>query len=295
MLKQQRARFAYYLILPSVILITLLNVVPLVEGVIISLQKQNMIRPNPTAFVGFKHYHRALFEEDILWASLGRTLVWTAGSVVGGYIVALALALLLNRDIWGRGFFRALFLVPWVIPDVATALIWKWLYADQYGVINNLLARTGLVSKPIQWLADPNMAMASVIMVQIWKLMPVMFIVILAALQNVPKELHEAAELDGAGAMQRFRYVTFPVIRPTSVIITLLASIWTFQSFDLVYLLTGGGPADATKILSTLIYQKAFWASDIGYASALGMVMLVCLMILSVAYLFVYRAQGAKA
>jgi multiple sugar transport system permease protein len=209
--------------------------------------------------------------------------------------VALALALLLNRDIWGRGFFRALFLVPWVIPDVATALIWKWLYADQYGVINNLLARAGLVSKPIQWLADPDMAMASVIMVQIWKLMPVMFIVILAALQNVPKELHEAAELDGAGAMQRFRYVTFPVIRPTSVIITLLASIWTFQAFDIVYLLTGGGPADATEILSTLIYQKAFWASDIGYASALGMVMLVCLMILSVAYLFVYRAQGAKA
>jgi multiple sugar transport system permease protein len=295
MLKQQRARFAYYLILPSVILIALLNVVPLVEGVIISLQKQNMIRPHPTAFVGFKHYHRALFEEDILWASLGRTLVWTLGSVVGGYIVALALALLLNRDIWGRGFFRALFLVPWVIPDVATALIWKWLYADQYGVINNLLARTGLVSKPIQWLANPDMAMASVIMVQIWKLMPVMFIVILAALQNVPKELHEAAELDGAGAVQRFRYVTFPVIRPTSVIITLLASIWTFQSFDIVYLLTGGGPAEATQILSTLIYQKAFWASDIGYASALGMVMLVCLMILSVSYLFVYRAQSAKA
>lgn len=295
MLKQQRARFAYYLILPSVILITLLNVVPLVEGVIISLQKQNLIRPHPTAFVGLKHYHRALFEEDILWASLGRTLVWTIGSVVGGYVVALALALLLNRDIWGRGFFRALFLVPWVIPDVATALIWKWLYADQYGVINNLLARTGLIDKPIQWLANPDMAMASVIMVQIWKLMPVMFIVILAALQNVPKELHEAAELDGAGAMQRFRYVTFPVIRPTSVIITLLASIWTFQSFDIVYLLTGGGPADATEILSTLIYQKAFWASDIGYASALGMVMLVCLMILSVSYLFVYRAQSAKA
>ena len=127
----------------------------------------------------------------------------------------------------------------------------------------------------------PSMAMASVIMVQIWKLTPVMFIVLLAALQNVPKELHEAAELDGAGPMQRFRYVTFPVIRPTSVIITLLASIWTFQSFDIVYLLTGGGPADATEILPTLIYQKAFWASEIGYAAALGMLMLVCLVILS--------------
>jgi multiple sugar transport system permease protein len=295
MLKQQRARFAYYLILPSVILITLLNAVPLVEGVIVSLQKQNMIRPNPTAFVGFKHYYRALFEEEIFWSTVGRTVVWTTGSVVGGYIVALALALLLNREMHGRGFFRALFLIPWVIPDVATALLWKWLYADEYGVINHLLRTWGLITRPIQWLADPNMAMASVIMVQVWKLTPVMFIVLLAALQNVPKELHEAAELDGAGPIQRFRYVTFPVIRPTSVIITLLASIWTFQAFDIVYLLTGGGPADATEILPTLIYQKAFWASDIGYAAAIGMLMLVCLVILSVAYLFVYRSQGAKA
>ena len=295
MLKQQRQRFAYYLILPSVILIALLNVVPLVQGILVSVQRQNMVRPNPTQFVGFRHYHRALFEDEIFWASLGRTIVWTAGSVAGGYIIALALALLLNREMYGRGLFRALLLVPWVIPDAATALIWKWLYADQYGVINFLLISSGLVDRQIQWLADTRLAMLSVIIVQIWKLTPVMFIVLLAALQNVPTELHEAAELDGAGRFQRFRYVTFPVIKPTSVIITLLASIWTFQSFDIVYLLTGGGPADATEILPTLIYQKAFWASEIGYASALGMLTLVCLVILSVAYLFVYRSQGAKA
>jgi multiple sugar transport system permease protein len=295
MLKQQRARFAYYLVLPSVILITLLNVVPLVQGVLVSLQRQNMVRPNPTSFVGFRHYNRALFEDEIFWSSLGRTIVWTAGSVVGGYIIALALALLLNREIYGRGFFRALLLIPWVIPDAATALIWKWLYADQYGVFNFLLISFGLADRQVQWLADPNMAMVSVIAVQIWKLTPVMFIVLLAALQNVPTELHEAAELDGAGPVQRFRYVTFPVIQPTSVIITLLASIWTFQSFDIVYLLTGGGPADATEILPTLIYQKAFWASEIGYAAALGMLTLICLVILSVAYLLVYRSQGEKA
>ena len=112
------------------------------------------------------------------------------------------------------------------------------------------------------------------IVVQIWKLYPVMFIVLLAALQNVPKELFEAATIDGANLAQRFRYVTFPVIRPTSIIITLLASIWTFQAFDIVYLLTGGGPANATEILPTLVYDKAFWASDIGYAAAIGMLML---------------------
>jgi multiple sugar transport system permease protein len=184
--------------------------------------------------------------------------------------------------------------VPWVIPDVATALLWKWLYADEYGVINFLLAKAGIINQPVLWLANTNMAMASVIFVQIWKLTPVMFITLLASLQNVPKELYEAANIDGASAWQRLRYVTLPMIKPTSVIITLLASIWTFQSFDLIYLLTGGGPADATAILPTLIYLKAFWASETGYAAAIGMLMLVCLMVLSMIYLLVYRSQSAK-
>ncbi len=295
MLRQQRVRFAYTLILPSVILITLLNLVPMIEGIIVSLQNQNMLRPNPDAFVGFKHYVRALSGEEIVWASLGRTIVWTLGAVAGGYVVGLSLALLLNMEIRGRAFFRALLLVPWVIPDVATALIWKWLYADEFGVINLVLSKLGIIGQPILWLAEPSLAMLSVILVQVWKLTPVMFIVLLAALQNVPKELYESAMIDGAGPVQRLWHVTLPLIRSTSVIITLLASIWTFQAFDLVYLLTGGGPADATKILPTLIYEKAFWASDLGYAAAIGMLTLCCLLILSVAYLFVYRVQGAPA
>jgi multiple sugar transport system permease protein len=291
MLMQQRARFAYYLILPSLILITLLNLVPIVQGVIVSFQSHNMLRPNPYAFVGFKHYSRALFEEPDFWSSLGRTVIWTAGSVAGGYVLGLSLALLLNLNIKARGFFRALFLLPWVIPDVCTALLWKWLYADEFGVINFMLAKFGLIHQPVLWLADTRLAMAAVIFVQVWKLYPVMFIVLLAALQNVPGELHEAAKIDGAGAWQRFWFVTMPLIRPTSVIITLLASIWTFQAFDLVYLLTGGGPADATNILPTLIYEKAFWGSQIGYATALGILMLLCLLAMSALYLLVYRNQ----
>jgi len=295
MLRQQRARFAYMLILPSLIMITLLKGVPMVQAFILSFQNQNMIRPNPTAFVGFKHYARALTDEPEFWITLLRTCIWTAGSVAGAYVVALSLALLCNLDIRGRAVFRALFLVPWVIPDVAAALLWKWLYADEYGIINFALRTLGLIDQPVLWLADRNMAMGSVILVQIWKLTPVMFIVLLAALQNVPKELYEAANIDGATAWQRFRNVTLPLMRSTSVIITLLASIWTFQSFDIIYLLTGGGPADATKILPILIYLKAFAASDMGYAAAVGILMLMCLLILSITYLFVYRSQAQKA
>jgi multiple sugar transport system permease protein len=288
---QRRARFAYFLILPAVIVIALLDVYPMIEGVIVSLQNQNQMRANPEAFVGFKHYSRALFDEQIFWYSLGRSLVWTVFAVAGGYVVALALALLLNMEIWGRGIFRALFLIPWVIPDVCTALLWKWLYGDEFGVINFLLVKAGIVSKPVLWLSDPSLAMPAVIFVQIWKLYPVMFIVLLAALQNVPKELHEAATIDGANIGQRFAYITMPFLKKTSVIITLLGCIWTFQAFDIIYLLTGGGPANATKTLPTLIYDKAFWGLEMGYAAAIAMLMLAGLLVFSVAYLLVYRTK----
>jgi multiple sugar transport system permease protein len=292
---RRRARFAYVLILPSLVVITLLDLYPVIEGVIVSLQNQNQMRGDPEAFVGARHYLRALTDDPVFWASVGRTLVWTAGSVAGGYVVALCLALLLDRELRARNFFRALFLMPWVIPDVCTALLWRWLYGDEFGVINHFLRVLGVIDWPIQWLADPGLAMPAVILVQVWKLYPVMFIVLLAALQTVPRELHEAAIIDGANARQRFRFITVPFIRRTSIVIMLLASIWTFQSFDLVYLLTGGGPADATRILATLIYQKAFWGLEMGYASALGILMLLCLLAISIAYLFVYRTQREAA
>jgi multiple sugar transport system permease protein len=279
------------MILPSVAMITLLTLVPLLEGLIVSVQSQDMGRPNPTRFVGWEHYIRALFEDDDFWSSLRRTIIWTIGSVAGAYCLALSLALLVNIDIQGRKFFRALFLLPWVVPEVSTALLWKWLYGDEFGILNFILKSLGIISSPVLWLADPNLAMPSVIAVQIWKLYPVMFIVLLAALQNVPNELHEAAIIDGANSRQRFWYITLPFIRGTSVITTLLASIWSFQNFDIIYLLTGGGPAGVTKVLATLMYQKAFWGSEMGYAAAIGVLMLVVLLLLSIAYLFAYKVQ----
>lgn len=291
MLQRRRERLAYFLILPSILLITLLNLYPAVQAFLVSLQSQNMMRPNPKSYVGFAHYAASLAGDSPFWASLGRTFEFTSGAVIGGYLLGLGLALLLSLEVRGRAFFRALFLIPWVIPDVATAMLWKWLYGDEFGILNVLLLRTGLIHQPVQWLADTDMAMISVIMVQIWKLYPIMFVTLLAALQNVPSELHEAAKLDGATALQRLWHVTLPLIRPASIVITLLASIWTFQSFDVIYLLTGGGPADATQVLSTLIYQKAFWAMDRGTATALAMLMLVVLLGLTLSYLTAYRSQ----
>ncbi|HVX80754.1 MAG: carbohydrate ABC transporter permease [Devosia sp.] len=289
----RRNRFAYTLVLPSVLLVACLNLLPLAQGVITSLQAQNMTRPDPNAFVGLKHYVDALLYQTDFWSSLGKTFVWTFGSVIGAYVLSLGLATLLNLDIRFRNFFRAIFLIPWVVPDVVTALIWRWLYNDDYGVFNFVLHLMHLPS--VHWLPDPRLAMMSVIIAQIWKLYPLMTVVLLAALQNVPKELHEAASLDGAGAWQRFWYVTLPNIRTASIAITLLTGIWTFQNFDLVYLLTGGGPADATEILPTFIYQKAFYTLDLGYASALGILMLLIILACSSIYLFVSRPNSQPA
>jgi multiple sugar transport system permease protein len=278
-----------------VVLMLLLNLLPLAEGIITSLQDQQLTHPNPDAFVGLKHYVDALFGESDFWGSLGKTCEWTAGSVAGSYLLGLGLALLLNLDIRFRNLLRAIFLIPWVMPDVVGALIWRWLYNDDYGVINYLLRQAHLIHGEIHWISSVQMAMPSVIIAQAWKLYPLMTVVILAALQNVPRELHEAAALDGAGPVQRFWYVTLPHIRTASIAITLLAGIWTFQSFDLVYLMTGGGPSQATMVLPTFIYQQAFFVLNMGYAATLGVLLLVVIFIFSSAYLLITRPNRQEA
>jgi len=291
----RRNRFAYMLVLPSVVLVALLNLVPLAEAVVTSMQNQLLTSPDRDAFVGLKHFYDALFVESDFWGSLGKTCEWTVGSVAGAYFVGLGLALLLNLDIRFRNLLRAIFLIPWVMPDVVGALIWKWLYNDDYGVINYLLRQAHLIHGSIHWISSVQMAMPSVIIAQAWKLYPLMTVVLLAALQNVPKELHEAAALDGAGPGQRFWYVTLPHIRTASISITLLAGIWTFQSFDLVYLMTGGGPSQATMVLPTFIYQQAFTVLNMGYATALGILLLIVIFLFSAAYLLLTRPNREEA
>jgi multiple sugar transport system permease protein len=288
--KQQEQTFAYGLILPSAVLVTLLNFIPLVEGVIVSFQRQQLMESDTTGWVGLSNYSQALFDEAVFWPSLGRTIMWMVGAVGGAYLIGMFLSLLLNReDLKARALLRALFLVPWVVPDVVTSLIWKWMYNDQFGLINYALKSLGLIKQPILFLADPHIAMLSLIIVQVWKLYPLMTVMLLAALQNIPKELYEAAMIDGSSALQRTWHITLPLIKQTSIIITLLMAIWTFNHFDVVYLLTGGGPANATSVLSILVYNKAFFALNLGYAASIGVLMLFTLSIFGILYLRMYR------
>ena len=289
-LKNKESLLAYALILPALVLILVLDIAPLVRGFIVSFQRQELMRPDLFGWAGFNNFYEALVQEQIFWPSLLRTILWMAGAVGGAYLVGFCLALMLNRpDIKARGVLRALFLIPWVVPDVVTSLIWKWMYNDQFGLINYGLKALGLTKEPVLFLASTKLALISLIVVQVWKLYPLMTVMLLAALQQIPNDLYESARIDGCSGLQRIWHITLPMIKPTSIVVTLLMSIWTFNHFDMVYLLTGGGPSSSTMVLSMLVYNKAFFGLNFGYASSIGVLMLITLSILGVPYLRLYR------
>ena len=279
----RRARFVrlaspYLLILPSVILMSVIILVPLVRGILMSFNEVDIINQGKMQFVGLKNYI-TLLDDPVFSTALRNTMVWTLGVVFFQYVIGLSVALLLNEPIPLRGMFRGLVLVPWVVPSVVAAI-----YVPDYGILNHLLRLLYIIQDPLQWLSDSKLAMIAVIVVGVWKGIPFMAVVLLAGLQSIPKELYDAAEVDGASIIQRFRYVTIPNLRYLSTIVILLSIIWTFNSFDLVYVMTKGGPSNATHLLSTYAYLTAFTFIDFGYAAALSVVMLLVLLVFAMIF-----------
>jgi len=273
----------YLLIIPSIALMAVIILMPLVRGIIMSFNDVNIIKQGEMHFVGLENY-RQMFSDPVFHIAVRNTAVWTIGVVCFQYLFGLGIALLLNEPIPFRGLFRGLVLVPWVVPSVVAALDWRWIYTPDYGILNLVLRSLGLINEPLQWLADRNLAMLAVIIVGVWKSVPFMTVVLLAGLQSIPKELFDAAEVDGASMLQRFWYITMPNLRYLSAIVTMLAIIWTFNDFDLVYVMTKGGPSNSTHLLSTYAYLSAFTYSDLGYAAAISVFMLVILLIFAVIY-----------
>lgn len=292
--RQRRQIDPYLLILPSLALMLILIAYPLARGVIMSFTEVNLVEQGSMTFVGLGQFAR-LMEDPVFWRALGNTVKWTVGVVTLQYLFGLGIALLLNEPIPLRGLFRGLILVPWVVPSVVAALVWRWVYAGDYGILNHMLRQVGLIQRPLEWLSTPDLAMAAVIAVGVWKWTPFMAVVLLAGLQSVPQERYEAAEVDGASIFQRFWFITLPHIRNLSVIATLLSFIWTFNHFDIVYVMTKGGPANATHLLSTYSYLSAFSYFNIGYGAAMGVVMLAVLTVLAVFYLRFVQSDGEAA
>ena len=281
----------YWLILPSVLFLGAIVFYPLVVGLAEGFSQHNRLQPWLIRFNGLENYIQAFGDREVLLA-LRTSMVMVVGIVGLSYVLGLVGALILDREFRGRGIYRALILVPWVIPPVVAFISWQWMLNDQSGLINNVLLQMGLIDKPVLWLADPDLAMVSLITVGTWSRFPFMMITILAALSSIDREITHAAAIDGANKWQIFRYITFPMILPISIIGTLLQAIWTFNDFGLPFVLTGGGPANSTTPLILLAYKEAFQRFNIGYGTSLAIISMVLMLALGAVYLRMQKRQG---
>jgi len=286
----------YLLILPSVVFLIAIEFYPLLVGIHEAFLYHNRVQPWATQFIGLQNFVTALSTYDVQFA-LRTSFIMVLGIVAVSYALGLLAAILLNQKLHAKGIYRALILVPWVIPPVVSYISWQWMLNDQSGIINLVLMRFGLTNPidPIIWLADPNLAMVSIVTVGSWSRFPFMMITVLAALSAIPDDLHEAGALDGANRWQRFRDITFPLILPVSVIATLLQAIWTFNDFALPFILTGGGPANATTTLVLLAYKEAFRQFNIGYGTSLAVISMGLMLALGTVYLRLQSRQDTYA
>ncbi|MFG1749768.1 carbohydrate ABC transporter permease [Streptosporangium sandarakinum] len=288
------------MVAPVIVVTAVLIGWPLVRGVYLSLTDAteatmgrtigvNVI-PSTYEFVGFGNYVDIL-TSGVFWEKLAWTVIWTVACVALHYGIGLGLAMMLNRRLRFRSFYRLLLILPWAIPGFVAAFIWRYLYNSDFGVINAMLRAAGLGG--VGWLDDPTTAKIAVIAVNVWVGVPFMMVALLGGLQSIPAELYEAAEVDGATPMQRFRHITIPGLRTVSSTVVLLGTIWTFNMFPLIFLITGGGPGSATEILVTYAYREAFTGiRNYSGSAAWGVIILLLLVVMALVYRRALRRQG---
>jgi multiple sugar transport system permease protein len=278
------------LIAPTILIFCAVIIYPLVSAIYLSLF--SIFTPTLQGhWVGLENY-ADLLSSSTFWNALRNNLIWTAGTLSVQIVAGVALALLLNNDIVFRSLARSLVLFPYFVSTVVAVLVWRWLFNDLYGILNHFMLQLGLIDMPINWLGQMPNAMISVILVGAWKYFPFVVIAVLARLQTIPPQLYEAATMDGAGAWGRFFDVTLPQLRGVLTVVILLRTVWDFKEFDLIYLLTGGGPINATQTLPLLVYQQAFGLNRMGMAASYAVVMMVVMLVFMALYL--YRARRGE-
>lgn len=277
--KIQQNWVGYYFILPAFLVLVLMVLYPLLYGVGISLYDTNLV--NKFKFVGLKYYKKILADFSF-YASIGRTLVFAISTVAGRTILGLLFATILSRkDFPCKTLFRSILVLPWFFPDVVIGMIWKWMYNANFGLINTILAEIGIIQAPVEWLSNSSTAMGAVIVTCIWKGFPFIMVMLLAALQTIPVDLYEAAELDGCNAWGKFIHVTLPGVLPVLTTTIMLEFMWCFKHFTLIWNLTYGGPVDATRVVSIDIYKTGFEYMRFGESSARAVVVFIIIIIMT--------------
>lgn len=277
---------AFVLLLPTMVILALFMAYPFVKGVELALT--NATVGVPGKFVGLQNFVQ-LLHDSIFRIAVWNTILYTAVTTVFKLALGLWLALLLNRNFRGKALTRAFILLPFIIPTVLSTFAWKWMFDPTFSVINWTLFKLGLIGTRINWLGNPHLALVSVIIVNIWRGVPFYAITLLAGLQTINPELQDAAAIDGARAWQRFRHVTWPLLLPVTLVVVLFSVIQTFADFQLVYVLTGGGPANATQLFATYAYQIGIGTGLLSQGAAISLAMFPVLLIIVIAQLLYIR------
>jgi multiple sugar transport system permease protein len=279
-----------WLVLPSLVLIFGIVIYPLGYSLWISVHQMNLTSPGVMPYVGLDNYARWLTSEPF-WRSVGVTAYFSFVSVVLTIVLGLLVALVLNQRFVGRRVVRALMLIPWAVPSVVTGVIWLWIYNGNYGALNGLLYQLGLIGSYQSWLGDPTSALYAVVATKVWKELPFVALLLLATLQTIPAELLEAGRVDGAGMLGTFFRITMPLLRPGLLVVAVLETMWTFRVFDIVYVLTSGGPADATMVVAYLTYLETFKFLRFGSGAALAYIVTLFIVVFSFVYVRLLRSE----
>lgn len=278
-------RFMWMLI-PAAILLAVFVYYPVVRGISIAFMRYTMLDISQTRFNGVDNFKAVFLNANISFIQiLLNSCAWVVFSLIAQFLLGFALALLLRRPFPGRGFYTGCVFYTWALSGFAIGLIWAWMFNGQFGVVNDVLIRFGLLRNPIGFLSDPRFAMISVIVANVWYGIPFFAIMLLAALQSVPRELYESAEIDGAGRFRQLFEVTIPYIKPTIVSTVLLRLMWIMNFPEIIYGMTGGGPANSTNILATEMINKIIKSYDYGQGSAIGFIIMGLLFVFAVFYL----------
>lgn len=280
----------YLYVSPALVLIIAVMLMPLILGLSYAFRDIRILNPFSGGFVGTAHFE-ALISDQAFLGALANTAWWTFGSLLFQFGLGLVLALLLNRQFLGRRLVQALVFLPWAVPTFLSGLNWAWMFNPVVGPLPHWMTSLGLMAEPFNILSDPDLAMWGPIIANIWFGIPFFAITLLAALQSIPKELYEAASIDGATTRQQFISITLPFLAPTIAITLMLRTIWIANFADLIVVMTNGGPADSTQIVASYIFTQAFRRLDFGYASAIAAVLLVLLLAYALSVIALRRAM----
>ena len=278
------------LLLPAVSAVLAIGVYPIFNVIYFSLNKWDVLAPEGK-FIFFKNFGYLFAHEDF-WNALLNSLIWTVGSVAFQFTIGLALALFLNKKFFARDIYRGLVFFSYLVPTIVIAIVFRFMLNDVTGIIAIAFQKLGL---RIAWFGNPKTSMMSVIIVNVWKYFPFVVVCILAQLQTIDRQMYEAAKIDGAAAFQQFKHITWPFILPVVFIVLMLRTIWTIKNFDIIKLLTGGGPLDSTETLPILTYDTVFKSFKLGRGSAIAVLMFIILMLASTTYLRLYRKYALES